>query len=214
MPVKDYYNTLGIPPQSGIQDIKRAYRKLAMRYHPDKNPDDPRAAILFREVQEAYRILSDPLLREKYHRDRWLNRAAGRTYSAPPDTTPYGILLKVLELEKYMNREDPFRTDREGLTAYILQLLDEEHLKILQYNNDTQLNTRIVLLLKHASRILHYRQVVNITPRMGLLAPNLTADLNKWERQSRLEAFWNRYKGVIALLIAGILCVLIYFLAK
>ena len=93
-------------------------------------------------------------------------------------------------------------------------MLDEEHLKILQYNNDAQLNTRIVLLLKHASRILHYKQVVNITPRMGMLAPNLTADLNKWERQSRLEAFWNRYKGLIALLIAGILCVLIYFLAK
>ncbi|PVH13707.1 uncharacterized protein CXQ87_001823 [Candidozyma duobushaemuli] len=61
-----YYDLLGLPPSATALDIKKAYRKAAIRLHPDKNPDDPTAAERFQEVGEAYQVLSDDRLREKY----------------------------------------------------------------------------------------------------------------------------------------------------
>ncbi len=62
----NYYRLLGIPPDSGQQKIKSAYRSLAKRFHPDRNKGSETAAELFRQVNHAYRVLSDPKLRENY----------------------------------------------------------------------------------------------------------------------------------------------------
>ena len=65
MDYKDYYNTLGISKTATEGEIKTAYRKLARRYHPDVNKD-PKAEDKFKEVNEAYQVLSDPEKRKKY----------------------------------------------------------------------------------------------------------------------------------------------------
>ena len=57
---KDYYELLGISRNTGEEDIKKAYRKLALQYHPDRNPGDKQAEEKFKEVSEAYSVLSDP----------------------------------------------------------------------------------------------------------------------------------------------------------
>jgi molecular chaperone DnaJ len=64
--VKDYYDTLGIDKTASDEDIKKAYRKLAMKYHPDKNKKDPKAEEKFRDVTEAYENLKDPKKKAKY----------------------------------------------------------------------------------------------------------------------------------------------------
>src|SRR5437588_3859376 len=64
--VKDPYKTLGVERKASDDDIKKAYRKLARQYHPDRNPDDPKAEERFKEVQQAYSILSDPDQRKRY----------------------------------------------------------------------------------------------------------------------------------------------------
>ncbi len=61
-----YYKILGIPIRATEEEIKRAFRLLAMRWHPDRNPDDPRAAERFREVLSAYETLVDPTTRWRY----------------------------------------------------------------------------------------------------------------------------------------------------
>ena len=65
---KDYYQTLGVGKGAALADIKRAYRKLARKYHPDLNPGDKSAEAKFKEIQEAYSVLSDPKKREQYDR--------------------------------------------------------------------------------------------------------------------------------------------------
>lgn len=72
---RDYYEVLGVNRDATAEEIKKAYRKLAVRYHPDKNPGDPKSEELFKEVSEAYEILSDPQKRTQY--DRFGHRAAG-----------------------------------------------------------------------------------------------------------------------------------------
>lgn len=66
MQYKDYYQTLGIPKNAEEKEIKKAYRKLARAYHPDKNPGDKSAEEKFKEINEAYEVLSDPDKRQKY----------------------------------------------------------------------------------------------------------------------------------------------------
>ncbi|MFP4415767.1 MAG: DnaJ C-terminal domain-containing protein [Chitinivibrionales bacterium] len=66
MEYKDYYKVLGIEKSASPEDIKKAYRKLAMKYHPDKNPDNPQASERFREITEAHEVLSDPEKKKKY----------------------------------------------------------------------------------------------------------------------------------------------------
>ena len=66
MQYKDYYKTLGVSKDASQDEIKKAYRKLAVKYHPDKNPDDKKAEERFKEVSEAYEVLRDPEKRKKY----------------------------------------------------------------------------------------------------------------------------------------------------
>ena len=64
----DYYDTLGVSRDVDEAELKRAYRKLAVKYHPDRNPDDPAAEERFKECSEAYQVLSDPERRQTYDR--------------------------------------------------------------------------------------------------------------------------------------------------
>ena len=64
--MKDFYETLGVARDASESDIKKAYRKLALKYHPDKNPDNPEAEKMFKEVSEAYSVLSDARKRQEY----------------------------------------------------------------------------------------------------------------------------------------------------
>ena len=66
MAVKDYYNLLGIPKNAPDKDVKSAYRRLARKYHPDVNPGDKSAEARFKEINEAFEVLSDPDKRRKF----------------------------------------------------------------------------------------------------------------------------------------------------
>jgi molecular chaperone DnaJ len=66
--MKDYYRILGVPRDASQEEIKKAYRRLALKYHPDRNPNDKEAEERFKEINEAYACLSDPEKRARYDR--------------------------------------------------------------------------------------------------------------------------------------------------
>ncbi len=68
MQKKDYYELLGVSRDATEEEIKKAYRKLALKYHPDRNPDDKDAEEKFKEITEAYEVLRDPEARARYDR--------------------------------------------------------------------------------------------------------------------------------------------------
>src|SRR5579884_2893737 len=77
---KDYYNVIGVPASATQDEIKKAYRKLAAKHHPDKNPNDPKAAERFKEISEAYQVLGDAEKRKQYDQMR---ERARRSAPAP-----------------------------------------------------------------------------------------------------------------------------------
>jgi curved DNA-binding protein len=81
MDYKDYYQTLGVSRNASADEIRKAYRKLAMKYHPDRNPDDKQAEERFKEINEAYQVLNDSQKRAHYDRvgsaySNWQQRGA------------------------------------------------------------------------------------------------------------------------------------------
>jgi len=78
---QDYYDFLGLDSEATAEEIKKAYRRLAHQYHPDKNPDNPRAEEFFKRLSEAYQTLQDPQKRAAYDR---FGPSAGRVQSGGP----------------------------------------------------------------------------------------------------------------------------------
>ena len=113
MDYKDYYETLGIARNASTDDIRKAYRKLAMQYHPDRNPGDKQAEERFKEINEAYQVLNDPQKRAHYDRvgsaySNWQRRGApsgGFDWSQWAGGTPGGTRVEYGDLNDLFGGE-------------------------------------------------------------------------------------------------------------
>lgn len=91
---RDYYEVLGVPRDASVADIKAAYRRLAVQYHPDRNPDKPEAEEKFKEASEAYAVLSDSDKRARY--DRFGHEGLGGQGFSGFDPRSFGDFADIL----------------------------------------------------------------------------------------------------------------------
>src|SRR3954467_10597108 len=97
MAKRDYYEVLGLQKGVSAEEIKKAYRKLAVKYHPDKNPGDKAAEEQFKELGEAYEVLNDPQKRATYDQygDAAFDRRAGSYNRGGGFHDPFEVFRKV-----------------------------------------------------------------------------------------------------------------------
>jgi molecular chaperone DnaJ len=94
MSARDYYEVLGVDRNASRDEIKAAYRKLAVKYHPDRNPGDAKAEEIFKEAAEAYAVLSDPDKRARY--DRFGQAGLGEQPFSGFDSSVFGDFADIL----------------------------------------------------------------------------------------------------------------------
>ena len=91
---RDYYEILGVAREASEQEVKSAYRKLALKYHPDRNPDDAAAEEKFKEAAEAYGVIGDPQKRQRY--DAYGHAGVGGASGAGFDPTVFADFSDIL----------------------------------------------------------------------------------------------------------------------
>ena len=213
--LKDYYQILQIQPHSTLAEIKQAFRRLALIYHPDKNPNDKYAEAQFNEIKEAYEVLTNPVKKENYLQQRWYNQSIGKRRTAKT-ITPVSILKIVLELEQYVSRLDVHRMNREGLSGYIDELLSTGTIENLKQFNEPEINKQIITSALSAMQPLSMRFLGKLPERLGTLADDETSMLQiKNFLKNRKRAFlWEQYKVALIILFTIFICMIIYFTCK
>jgi len=213
--LKDYYQILRIQPHSTLAEIKQAFRRLALVYHPDKNPNDKYAEAQFNEIKEAYEVLTNPVKKENYLQQRWYNQSIGKRRTAKT-ITPVSILKLVLELEQYVSRLDVHRMNREGLSGYIDELLSTGTIENLKQFNEPEINKQIITSTLSAMQPLSMRFLGKLPERLGTLADDETSMLQiKNFLKNRKRAFlWEQYKVALIILFTIFICMIIYFTGK
>ena len=199
--LKDYYQILQIQPHSTLAEIKQAFRRLALIYHPDKNPNDKYAAAQFNEIKEAYEVLTNPVKKENYLQQRWYNQSIGKRRTAKT-ITPVSILKLVLELEQYVSRLDVHRMNKEGLSDYIDELLSTGTIENLKQFNEPEINKQIITSTLSAMQPLSMRFLGKLPERLGTLADDETSlhQIKNFLRNRKRVFLWERYKVAVIIL--------------
>ncbi len=207
---KDHYRTLGISPQSGPDEIRKSYRSLVKRYHPDRHPDDKAVQAQFREIQEAYETLTDPVLRDAWLQERWLLASQGLSTTTMPILTATDILRRLIVIERGFAAEDPWRTDRDSRMRRITELLSTQNMEILKQDPEQLdgVGETIVRCSKHLEAA-GVDNLIDLTKELMPADHPALAALKRIHSEKKADARWNRWKPLVLLILALLGCLLI-----
>jgi len=102
--MKDYYQTLGVEKDASSEEIKSAYRKLALEHHPDRNPDNPESEEKFKEISEAYSVLSDEEHKQNYDAT---GSPTGRNFNYQTTGDPFDVFRRMAGMGNFGSRQGP-----------------------------------------------------------------------------------------------------------
>ena len=215
MLLKDYYKILEIPPSASLADIKKSFRRLALLYHPDRNFGSNLHEAKFKEIKEAYEILSDARQRQNYNSSR---RQQSQTKEKNTYRQPNAqiILNQAIEFRKKISALDPERMNKRTLYHHLQHLLSIQNILILKHTNDQKINKSFIDEILKCSKFLPFPQVEKICiqlTELGGADNEVYQKIYQFSKQSRLHTYWDQYKLMIAVIVAFILCLLIYLLS-
>lgn len=220
----DYYKILKISPNATAEEIKKAYRQLALKYHPDKNHGDKTAEAKFKELVQAYEILSDIQERKKYD---LLHNKVKQTKSAENSqkqktgeqkneepVTPLAFLTFFRDLRKNISVIAKKRIKQRSLFDSINELLTDENICFLLNCNDIKTNEQIIEEVLVCSKPLgfdkhpihKYIYIEKIIPKLVKLAGTdykTIQKIYKFNKQRKLFGYWTKYKETA--IIAGVI---------
>ena len=221
MPSRDYYVVLNVQPQASPEEIKIAYRKLALQYHPDRTGGNTHSEALFKEINEAYGVLSNQQKRDEYNRlrDAYYSRAATnytqKTQRTKPPVTGKTVLFQSTHLREIVENANPFAINTDSLFAKIESILSDAHIHILLYENKRVITSRVLHEILISCKPLPQNYFNAITPKLYRLAGNDAIMRNSVQqaiKQKKQDYFWQKYKFWWVLIVTLIICLLIYFM--
>jgi curved DNA-binding protein CbpA len=157
--LKDYYYFLGIKDDASEEDIKSAYRKLSMKYHPDKNDNDAFFSRRFMEIQEAYETLSDSELRRNYDFNFVSGRSASRSSLPPAIKTFTSSKIHAIKGEEVIIKWNAINADVVKIVPFGLEKsYGERTFKITEFRNG-----KFVMILHATNSLTRQTAVQGIT---------------------------------------------------
>ena len=213
--MKDYYKILGVQPSATIAEIKKAYRALAFKYHPDKNPENSFSEAHFKEIQEAYATLSDTYKRDAYDDERWLSGMSSKT-KQQEEITPKWLLNICIQLNGSLATMDTHRMSQNALQAYILLILTDTHFGILQHYNDKETNTKIITEILKATHKLKATYLPEIEKRLIILAAGnqkMLQAIDEHVEERMKAARHEKLLPYVIIIITLALCIFMYIYA-
>lgn len=215
MAIKDYYKILEVSPSATDADIKKSFRRLALKYHPDKNFGNELYSSKFKEVKEAYEILSDTKQRHLYNDQRKSQLQTQKT-KTQVQLTPQLILQTTIDFRKKVLVLDPHRMNKTVLFQQLEYLLSKHNIAVLQYYNLEAVNKRIIEEIILCAKDLHFKQVESICLTLTALAGtdnNTYRSIHQFLKQVKRRSQWEKYKVFVAILFGLLLCFLVYLLS-
>jgi curved DNA-binding protein CbpA len=199
-PSKDLYKLLEIPREASQEDIRKAHRRLVLKYHPDANPNDPTATERFKQVQQAYEVLSDENKRREYDkrfhtsssrressgRARAQGRAQGRGDSRRAEEHASSSSSSSVDLSNLLGKLAGLSSDRAGgHEAGSRKLQGEDVARIAKY---------LGVDIPHLSKLLSENIKVNATVSFGDAQSGEFSSTDKDVSDGKSSGMSNKYK--------------------
>ncbi|SDZ86937.1 DnaJ domain-containing protein [Arachidicoccus rhizosphaerae] len=209
MQKKNYYQILGVHPGASNAEIKAAYRRLALIYHPDKNSDDPTSSYVFQEINEAYQVLSDKTSRADYHRNF---EAEGKRFSQGHTVffSAELLLVKLGHMRKALDETDPYRMNTDAVFEELESLFSAYHLSVLKKENNIALTQQITANCLGVINYLPKNEQLIIIENLERLPSQSNQTIEKFIKKQKQKWFWDRYRVLLVLLVTLLLCLVLF----
>ncbi len=213
--LKDHYGILGLSPSASIQDVKKAYRRLAQELHPDKSHGDPYAKEKFQAVKEAYETLTDPRRKSLYLQERWYYQSTGRKRTAAL-TTPENFLQQSLELDRYVRTLDVHRMDKQGLFDHISELINAGTVEKLNEFHRPDINDEISITLLRSIALLRRDKQEELIARLKHLETTEKTDsaIAVFQVEQKNSRRWDSTRPWLVILVALLMALLIFLASQ